>query len=555
MRAPYTWLAWLALCLAFVSADRALGQTVENSSVRDTTGATSDVSEADSTRPAVWNSETYFEIERLRLERWLRGEARTVGDTALVTEVLRLKQEAEAYAARGEFMLASIWLETAQELIETFTAESEESVADSTSRRPSATRLDAWPESPRFTWRREILSGVDLWRYRFDMNFLNSDTTQIEGNGNPFTALRLDFDYRPNATQRLSALAFFRYSRDYLSGHADLGFTADVGRSFSWALENRFEATSFYGDFDLRYVQNKSSLSFAVKSLGPFNFEVDEAFAFRRYAQEDSLYPNYLANRLGGALTLRYGISSSLRLGHRYQVRRHPNFNFHDYTEHVAEFSWVQSLGTVSRLFVEDYWSFRDYGEDRGTSFPVDFWDNYARAMMTLQWTDHFGLEAEGSFIRRDYAAENPYTLDYNFWEIEARPYVTPGANWKIGAGFYYSEQVHEQKADVAGLLEDYRAWGPTLSIEFLDRGGTLFSLRHTFVMKRHPEVRRRDLSLISLYSDSNIHSLLFLFTWPFLPRWQLNVLANVDDDRSLQDQEALNTQNALVSFELTYSF
>ena len=65
----------------------------------------------------VWSEETYFQIEMLRLERWIKQNILKLSDPVLLKEVVRLKKEAANFAEADDFFMANIWLETLWDLL------------------------------------------------------------------------------------------------------------------------------------------------------------------------------------------------------------------------------------------------------------------------------------------------------------------------------------------------------------------------------------------------------------------------------------------------------
>jgi hypothetical protein len=57
-----------------------------------------------------------------------------------------------------------------------------------------------------------------------------------------------------------------------------------------------------------------------------------------------------------------------------------------------------------------------------------------------------------------------------------------------------------------------------------------------------------------NLYPDRNNNALLIFLSWTLLPQWQITVLANLDNDRSLEDESG-DSQNTLLDFEVSFSF
>jgi hypothetical protein len=521
--------------------------------------------DSDSLSEESWSDETYYWIEKLRLDRWLRDNNQELSDSGLLREVVRIKKEAEVFAEKNDFTLAVIWLETIWELIKPETdligLENEidpdnVSVLDS----------DVTLEGPKkFNWSREIVTGVDLWRQQFEFAFVEGDSTFLEGNGNPYTGVRLNFDYGTSYQNSIQGYTFFKYSRDYLSGEADFRLIKPLSSNSTWKLQNRFEGTSFYKDFNLKYLQNASSVEFDFRSLGAFSLEIAEEFILRRYDNENSTYPNYFNNTFTGFVRMATGVSSFIGVGYRNIQRFHPKFQENDYQENRVDFTFFQTLGYGSSFSLENKLSFRNYTNiPADTSFQFDYWEEYLKGTLRVAFSSTFGTEFRAAITKRDYQLMSAITPDYLLWEVEPELYFNLSSEWRINLGFFYSKQTHEQLFNRSPFLgsdaafsipfEDYYNYGPIVTIEFFRINGLLFSIRESFLIERYPNSLTRDVQSFNLYSDRNINSIMVFLTWNISSRWQLGVLANMDDDRS-QKNVSGDSQNTIVGIEFNYFF
>lgn len=498
----------------------------------------------------------------LRLQRWFRENGDNLDNETILNELSQLLKEAKQFAEAGDYQMASMWLETVWEMLK---PDDSTLLATQTSLGP-ADGLYALAENsmPQFTWSRQVISGLDFWRQEFNFRFLESDSTFLERNGNPYSGVRLTFDYGGQGHPNFNAVTSFKYSRDYLTADADLKFAGNWGRKTRWRLENRAEGTSFYRDFDLRYFQNRSTARLD-QQFGPVILQAQDDFMLRTYAKADSAYPSYWNNSLMASGKFEFSAASLLTLGYRSVVRKHPDLAINDYFENRVEASWFQSFGSTVTLHFDNDLRFRNYENVPKDHFLQDFWENYFNAEMDLGLTRGFGAHVSGSFTRREYQFVSANSLpDYTNWEIEPQLYLKLGSSWKISGGVHYEKETHQQflgrvsDLDAASVFsiqfEDFYAAGPVVTVDFLNVNGLLFSLRESFLLRRYPNSRTSNVDAFNLYSDRNINSILLFLTWNMTPRWQLNILANVDDDRSRKDSTG-DSQNTLLGFEVGYAF
>ena len=519
---------------------------------------------SDSLFEDAWSEETLYSIELLRLQRWLREEAREIDDATFLKEIVFLKEESEKLATEGNFTLAVLWIETIWDLINS-TFESitvEEEVTDSLEELGN----DIYLNSPaKFKWSRELVTGVDLWRQEFEFTFATDDSTFLEGDGNPYGGIRLNFEYGSDYQNSIQGYTFFKYSRDYISGEGNFRLTKPLTRNSIWKLENRSEGTWYIRDDTLKYFQNTGRFAIDIRRLGPFSLGFEDEIILRRYAHEDGIYPNYFNNTFRTFARLAIGINSFMSVGYRNIQRLHPNFNEDDYQENRVDVTFYRSLGKISSLSLENQLKFRDYKNvPRNPFFQFDYWEDYFRGKVRLPLNSTFGTEFQGSLNKRNYKLRSATTPDYIFWEIEPAVYFNIKSKWKISFGFYYGRQIYDQSMNPLATdaltaahnisFENYKTYGPTFAIELFQIDGIILDLRHSFLMERYPNAPTRDIQRFNLYSDRNINSILLFLTWNLSKQWQLGVLANIDDDHSLKDDNGDN-QSTIVSFEMSYSF
>ncbi len=536
-----------------------LSMAVKNGPLlQQTTAGLSVEGEADSIAARTWDEETYYRIGILRLQRWVTTNIEALDDPVLAGEISRLLKEADNLAKASDFYMANIWLELIWELVET----AEESIA---SARNGEIKEDASTRNRRrLKWSREVMSGVDLWRQEFSFSFLQQDSTYFDGNGNPFSGVRVNFDYASGSRAALVGSAFLKYSKDYLSGEAGLRYNGSWGKSSRWHLENRFEGISFYGSQTLKYWQNKSTLAL-VPRLGPVSFEFRDEVNIRRYADDDTTYPDYIHNNAFFSLKLHLGRLSLLDLGYRNDVRFHSGHDLNNYREHRMHLAWTQSLGSVVDFSIEQELRFRDYTKAPVDHFFQDFSEYYLWGNINLAMTEKFGAEVKGALTKRDYRFVTANSLpDLLTWELEPQLYTRPGSHWRLGFGLHYEKENYQELAmrsasvdgasDFGITFADFYAIGPVLTVDFFKVGKLLFSLHESFLFRRYPNAVTENVSDFNLYSDRNTNNILLFVTWDVAKHWQVNFLVNQDDDRSRKDDTG-DSHNTLLGAEVSYSF
>lgn len=514
-----------------------------------------------------------YEINRFRLLRWARAHQDTSAREFLA-QTLDLITAADGFARQQDYLTAQLILETALDLTG---LRGNETLLPA----PAINPILAPNPSSKFEWRREVLFGVDLWRQEYELGAFSADT--MFSDGNPFAGVRLSLNHNPatkfnppkstaqteNRALNIDAYALLKSSRDYFSGEVEFNARQSLGRGSYWRLQNRLEGTSYHRDFDLQYWQNLTS-ALAVAELNKnFRFEVADELRWRRYREQNDFYPNYIQNRAGFGVVFNPAYTTRVDSRYSYTVQAHDLCPSHDYWEHRVEAAVAQNSSANSSVQLENIWRSRIYPNQTANdgcrnSYQKTYQEEYARADLRLGLIEALALRIDGDFVLRQYATPSDTIPD--FLGVTANPQLqfNLSPSFQIRAGYQYALRVYEN--DIVqttpgapasfSFYEDYYSHGFTFGLDLIRSDGLLFSVNENFEMRTYPNSTPGNTSDLGLYSytDRNINSLLLFFSWNFRPRWQANVLANFDNDRSRVDDQS-DSRNTLFAIDLGYSF
>ncbi len=543
-------LILLACCAGVVlSSAAARAQTIPSpSSPADSIAALA----ADSAL-AAWSAAADYEIARLRLQRWLLRPQ----DQAATKQVAELLQDAESFAAHGDWVTAKLLLEVAGDLIAP-----EEQVLVKEPRSQSAKETKSQGDKIAWRWQPEALVGVDFWRQEFEIGYAQDESLFVQNAGNPYSGMRLSVSRDIGSQSRVLATALLKASRDYNSGEVELRGQQALSTTLSARLENRFETTRYLRDFDLRYWQNNAKVMLSAARTQRLKLELDNELRLRRYAHEDELSRNYAQNETGLAVAFAAAIATRLRARYGYLARRHVSFDQYNYFEHRLEGSLFSTAAGGSSLFLQNLWRRRVYPRGLSDStFENTHREEFLRADLRLATGSAAAIRLEGELTWRQYPAEldNQFTPDFLDLRLNPQFQFKLLSNWQASAGYLYLLRRHKREpaatdAESFPVFEDYYSHGLTLGLDLLSTSGILLSLSNAFEIRTYPNVTSSNLIISNSYSDRNIHSLLFFLSWTLTRRWQLGAFANFDNEIS-RVREANDSRNTLFSIDLTYSF
>ncbi len=551
-------LILLACCAGVVlSSVAARAQTILSPS----SPADSNAARAADSALAAWSAAADYEIARLRLQRWLLGPQ----DQAAAKQVAELLQDAESFAAQGDWVTAKLLLEVAGDLI---APEEQVLVKETRSQSAKETRSHDVKETRgqgdklAWRWQPEALVGVDFWRQEFEIGYAQDESLFVQNAGNPYSGIRLSVSRDLGSQSRVLAAALLKASRDYNSGEVELRGQQTLSTTLLARLENRFETTRYLRDFDLRYWQNNASVSLSAVLNPRLKLELDNELRLRRYAREDNLSRNYSQNETGLAVDFAAGRATRLRARYGYLARRHVSFDEYNYFEHRLEGSLFATAAGGSSLYLQNLWRRRVYPRGLSDStFENTHGEEYLRADLRLASGSATALRLEGEFTWRQYPFELDNQFTPNFLDLRLNPQFQFKvlANWQASVGYLYLLRRHERETaatDAKSFLvfEDYNSHGLSLGLDLLSTSGILLSLSNAFEIRTYPNVTSGNLIISNSYSDRNIHSLLFFLSWTLTRRWQLGAFANFDNEIS-RVRQANDSRNTLFSVDLTYSF
>jgi hypothetical protein len=529
-----------------------------------------------------WSEAATFEIDRLRLIRWLRAHQDTISVTFL-SQLVELQREANEFVKLHDYVTAQLILDTALELAGLRStpamAPADSGLARTAAVAPLTSSASSWE------WRREVVFGIDLWRQEFEVGSAAGQTPFVDRDGNPYVGLRISLNrnanspaYSAKSTRPESASpsesrklyvtgnAMAKSSRDYFSGELEFNGRQSLGAGAYWRFENRLEGTRYRRNFDLQYWQNTTSALASVNLGKNFRLEVADELRWRRYREQSGIYPNYIQNQASLGTVFNSGYTTRLDSRYSFVARGHDLCPSADYLEHRIDASIFQSTATFSSIFIENIWRNRIYtnrtaGDTCPNTYQNTYQEEYARGDLRLGLSETVGLRLEGDFTLRQHQVPNQATPDFLHTTVNPQLTLNLFSDLQLSFGYLYLLRVHDKDiiqvtpgttaGDNSGLSEqDYYSHGFTFGVDLIRTSGILLNVKEVYEIRTYPNAAKTDL----FYVDSNINSLLLFLSWNFFSHWQVGILANFDNDRSRTDTPR-DSRYTLFAIDLGYSF
>ena len=503
----------------------------------------------------------YYDITKTRLTRWVRANVATTSQDIL-QQVVDLLEDAQTFAKQKDYDTAQLFLDTALDMTKTATKVD-------TIRTESEFEFQDMQEN---RFEPQIVTGVDLWRQEFELNFID-DTTFYENSGNPYVGLRMRGDMQSKGLGAVTTYLLAKVSRDYYSAEAELQNLKGSYAGDHWLLQNRVEFTSYRDTLGLQYWQYSNRLRGGVELAKNFLGYAGNDFRFRHYGMETEFYPNYVHNLLYSGLQYTSGLSTRLSGEYSLGVRRHPNYVDDDYIEHTITASIYQATATNSSIFLHNSYRLRNYAHGGNDStYQNPFREEYVRGDFRFGMTPSLSFDVQADVTLRQHNFVSFLTPDYLNITANPRFLIRFLGDWQLGLGYIYTLRVYETdiiktsptvvNADpnrfaldqsILGY-EDYFSHGISISLDLFRLGAFMLNLSNNFEYRSYPNSQTNSISSFPLYSDRQIYNTFLFLSWKVHSQLELGMFANYDQDRS-RNQKHSDSRNNLFSLELGYTF
>jgi hypothetical protein len=492
-----------------------------------------------------------YEIEFARIQRMVGSMIKKEKKLSLPKDILDLIAEAKEYAGQGEYRIALEFLDNVLDFIQPFFEESE-SKAPISRTEAKTSNTNAWQ------WSYQIFSGADLWQQKFGIALIDHDSSIFESQGNPFVGFRVLLDYSASAKRQTQAEAEAKWSTDYRSGQLHFDHQQQLNQRTRLLAENRFEATAYYHDSDLRYVANQANLGLLFQIDSDKFLEMGDEIHLRRYEKESEYFPSFFQNQIGGKFRFEpFGLGIT-ELSYDFRNRSHRGEPSRDYRENIFSLNLWPNLSGKASLYGRAQGRIRSYGAGYADSlFNNGFAEMYGELSMRYSLTRHFALRFEADLESRSYEHYAVSLPDY--LDLMAEPSVSAnvGMSLSIKLGYRFRNKHHrfsEQSAAETANIEDFYSHGPVCTVDLFAMSGFIATLSNSFEFRRFPNAPYEDGTGLSLYSNRNINSLFLFLTWNLSDHWEFNAMGNLDYDDD-KDLEGSDSRTNLFNIELSYKF
>lgn len=493
-----------------------------------------------------------YQIKKLAIESRLLELTQGEEEPAFLTEIDERLAEADNYADNQAFELAHLLLQEILDLI-AYEQSSEKPISPPL---VPASGPKHQPKNNTTQWEREVIAGLDFWNQKFEMNFSEEDTTLLEGSTNPVVGVRFGLIRGQPNDDHIKANAVLKKSRDYDTATGEAGLNRKIKKSTSLEIKNLVDWTHYHNEMTLSYLQNTLSTICQYRPRASLRFYLNDELRFRQYKEEHDYYASYWQNQFRFVIDAYLRATTMLGAGIRISHRNHPNYAFKDYQKLACDVNGMIPVFSRFMLRFNNELSLKKYAiQTPDTLYQSDYFQNYLDLELRFNLSNHFFVELNHYSSFLEYEKKRSYLRNYLESEFELALNYSFHLTNLLKLGYVYDcylTQGTSNEQDVPLNTEDYFSHGITFSFDYFLSKGLILSLNDSYRIRTYPNAK--DIQNFSFYSDRNINALFLLFSWDITPAYQVNLIANYDDDRA-RNREHNDSRNTMFSLELVYKF
>lgn len=471
----------------------------------------------------------------------------TADSTALL-----FRQEADYFAGQGDWETALDLLNQAIGLL------SDEPAKNSPPDMPAPDAVSPHPTPattfPGNAWRWSAETGFDYSRQEYEMSLIESDSVVVEQLNNPYLSLRLTRNGRTGA-KNYRIYNYLRGDRTLLQASSLFSLESDQTAS-RWQIEG--ESNLFWqlqdqqGSFWENQVRGSwdfplgpaDRLNFYSLARYKYHFPADSSYGDVTQAEMTLTYRHYLGFLSWLALDVRPSYyNENQLLGLKYgQIQGHLEFSQRkDYNRYLnAELTY-------------NHRNFQNRMPDSLAKNSYRSLRPQLNAELPLLYP--FGIAIQSEWEFRRYGHPNISYSNFYRGTLGAQLRFYFGGFNAVGAGFVYEQETHNAPVESEQSLveqENFHAGGLLLSVDLFQQNGLLISLTYQYTLRTYPNSGAGDF--LGYYSNRRIHSIQGIGYVPLGRRWQVQFLANYDNDRD-RDREANDNFSTIFNLSLIYQF
>jgi len=448
-----------------------------------------------------------------------------------------LMDSASVYAARGEFEIAKVFLES---MLLTF-----KDLKDN----ENAKDGESWAGKDfSFT----ILTGVDYNRNEFELGLTQNDSVIFDEIQKPFVGM--NFAKKLLGKRDLLMEITARYDKENITGEAGISNAFRNNQmGVAYNANMTFDENRLYPEFSFWSAGSRQNLDLSLNRR--WKMRANNQLQFKKYKNPSQQVPTYFRDYFN--VEIQTQVMPSLPVRMMYQIDYNESIKYvnNDFLEHLFQLNGDISHRTLYRNSV-----ILNYRRNRFVYALEDsVFKNRSQTLQldtrnVINLNNNFGLHIDYSIKNKKYHIKTEQDPDYIFQEFNTYIRYLIGTQTSVEAGGSYENQLHRESPGINSQyikIQDYSSKGLLIGFEYSNFPKYLISMHCSFNQKRYPNTSD---DVLSIYTDRDVLTLHLLIQVPVYRNLNLNIFGSYDSDRDLDIEES-RIHTTFFSAELSYSF
>ncbi len=403
---------------------------------------------------------------------------------------------------------------------------------------------------PKTDFTTQLFCGSDLWQQKFSVSVSDQDSTIFEDQNNPFIGVRLAVDAHRGLLKNTRMSLEAKYSREYLYGYHQLSHRSRPSERWSASLENRLEGTRYIHEKQLRYWHNRTRVIMIYSLNHKMTISLEDELQVRDYAYNTSLFSSYWQNQ--ATMNLSADFISKTDFRYDFRLRRYPQQSAQNYYEQLITLNLWPNYLKKNQFDSYSQVRWREYEMGMVDSLLTDpFIEFYHETNARLAIYHALNLQLGASVNWRRYRIYAEALPNYRDLYADAALEYLLASFGRVKLGYRYRNKYHyfsQPQAQATAGIEDFNAHAPTIELDIF-HGRFFLNISNVYEIRRYPASPD---GALSLYADRDVNTLFLLLSWSFSSRWEINLMANIDNDMA-RNPYSSDSRSNIVNFELLF--
>lgn len=491
--------------------------------------------------------------QELYLSRMMQLDFLLKQNTSTDSLFILLRQEAVYFAEQSDFENALDLIEQAVTLYQAALEKAKIGNDEPSSLTNPA--IDIKQNSTNFNnpWQWTAELGTDYSRLEYELSYIESDSIVLDELNNFYMATRMT----RNGLIKNNNYQLFGYLRaDQNLFQSTLSLALEsTNKSYYWRTEAQSDLYLQRTDSLGNFWDNQISF-FWQKPIRNNNISLNSRIRIKDHFQSDSTYGDIYFSELNLSFRHKYNFLSWLEFTLRPSIYKETQILGLQYSQFQGEVNLMHRSDFNKFLHLQTRYQFRDFTSKQPDEDLKNRYQSlrpYIEGEIPIKSSISFFSRSDME-IRRYEKPDITYSnFFYGSFANQIKFYISSYNS--IGMGYLFETEKHYPNTDAETSLveqENYKADGFIFSTDLISFNGLMLSIVYQFTLRTYPKAGADDF--LGIYSNRRIHSIQGFGYIPLTSHWQLQFLANYDNDHD-RDRESNDNFSTILNLSIIYKF